>query len=183
MQCNFFSRDSHKTCSRLSYESSVASLTLHCSSLDTVVCVASIVIFLVNLWFLTDCYEISTCIPRIPSVTCACSFSTIVLPHTKNGWAMQNFWNTFHNIIIRMLFNILFLLLFLEQPVYHNPSPLVVKIKEDSFSWISEVQNCLEKLREDDKLKLVLYSEDEKFNGILGLTISLIKEVGVNKIR
>ncbi len=30
----------------------------------------------------------------IPSVTCARSFSATMLPHVKNGWTTQNFWNT-----------------------------------------------------------------------------------------
>ncbi len=68
------------------------------------------------------------------------------------------------------------------QPI-EQIEPLVVKITDKSFSWIPEVQNCLKMIKTEDNKKLLLYSEMEKYNGILGLVMCLIKEAGIAKIR
>ena len=51
-----------------------------------------------------------------------------------------------------------------------------IRIKNDSYSWISEIQNVLMNIKSEESNKLVLYAQKDPINGILGFFNCLRKE-------
>ena len=62
------------------------------------------------------------------------------------------------------------------QKVENLTASNAIKITNDSFHWIPQIQNALSTLQPKNNEKLVLYAENEPLNGILGLFSSLRKE-------
>lgn len=57
-----------------------------------------------------------------------------------------------------------------------------VRISNDSFSWIGELQNLLRAEASENK-QIVVYAHNEKLSGILGFVNCLAREIGLTRIR
>ncbi len=107
-----------------------------------------------------------TCKLRIPSVTCAHSFSTTVLPHAENVWVMQNFWSTpsmstsisVHiNLIVRLS----------ESLIIINIRLSLSGISSFKYEWVSRHMNI--SMRMNYKVNL---SESRKISANMMASIS-----------
>lgn len=63
-----------------------------------------------------------------------------------------------------------------------NPVATVIKVPANSYGWVEDVKVAL-KASESDGKKLLLVSEGDDNNGILGLVNCLTKEPGGANVR
>ncbi len=59
----------------------------------------------------------------------------------------------------------------------------VIKVTSDSYDWLPKLQEALKSLKDVEDKKVILFSEREKYSGILGLANCLLKEYGSNKLK
>lgn len=72
---------------------------------------------------------------------------------------------------------------FFLQVTESKTPPVILKISQDTFSWVPELQAALKADDAPTDQKIILYAQNEPLNGLLGLVNCLRREPGGLKIR
>lgn len=69
------------------------------------------------------------------------------------------------------------------QKFVEKQRPLAIKVSQNNFEWITELQNALKLESTYRNQKIILYAEKEPLNGLLGFFNCLRKESGGGRTR
>lgn len=64
-----------------------------------------------------------------------------------------------------------------------NIEPLIIQIKNDSYSWIPQLNQHLNKIDAQKNQRLIIYAEQEECSGVLGFFNCLRKEFNGKTVR